>query len=71
MLLAERSGTLLSGDELRSLRLAVSRSTRQASIPLDHEIRLRNLGLLRDADGGLSPTDKGWMALSHRGLAHA
>lgn len=59
--------TLLSNDELRSLRLAVSRAANQPRIPPDHEIKLRKLGLLREAPGGLGPTDKGWMALADRG----
>ena len=71
MVLAMRSDALLSGDELRSLRLAVSRFAHQPSIPRAHEVKLRHLGLLRDAEGGLCPTDKGWMALAPRGLASA
>jgi hypothetical protein len=57
---------MLSGDELRSLRLAVSRSPLQPPIPAAHERKLRYLGLVREAPGGLGPTDKGWMALARR-----
>jgi hypothetical protein len=71
MLLATRLGASLTGDELRSLRLAVSRSAHQAVIPHAHEVRLRHLGLVREAEGGLCPTDKGWMALASRSFAAA
>lgn len=56
----------LTGDELRSLRLAVSRSAQQPPIPAAHERKLRLLGLVQEAAGGLGPTDKGWMALARR-----
>ena len=59
---------ILSGDELRSLRLAVSRMPEQPKIPPAHELKLRALGLVRQMVGGLGPTDKGWMALARRGL---
>lgn len=59
---------MLSGDELRSLRLAVSRTPQQPQIPPAHELKLRHLGLVRETDGGLWPTDKGWMALARRGI---
>ena len=61
--------SLLSGDELKSLRLAISRSRSQPLIPPAHERKLRQLGLVRETQGGLGATDKGWMALSPRGLA--
>lgn len=57
---------MLSGEELRSLRLAVSRSRHPTPIPLAHERKLRLLGLIRETAGGLGPTDKGWMALARR-----
>ena len=59
---------ILSGDELRSLRLAVSRTPQQPQIPAAHETKLRLLGLVRETFGGLGPTDKGWMALARRGI---
>ena len=62
---------LLSDEELKSLRLAISRTPQQWQIPPAHEIKLRRLGLVRETEGGLGPTDKGWMALSLRGLAPA
>ena len=62
---------MLSGEELRSLRLAISRVPNQPSIPPAHETKLRNLGLVRETVSGLGPTDKGWMALSCRGPAMA
>ena len=61
--------SLLSGDELKSLRLAISRGQSQPLIPPAHERKLRQLGLVRETEGGLSATDKGWMALSRRGLS--
>ena len=60
---------MLSGDELKSLRRAVSRAADQPPIPVAHETKFRELGLVREAEGGLGPTEKGWMALSARGLA--
>jgi hypothetical protein len=71
MLASIGSGTPLSGEEMRSLRLAVSRSAHHPDIPTAHERKLRDLGLVRETGTGLSPTDKGWMALGHRGMASA
>ena len=61
--------SILSGEELRSLRLAVSRIPYQPPIPPAHELKFRHLGLVREAEGGLGPTDKGWMVLARRGLS--
>jgi hypothetical protein len=64
-------GGMLSGDELRSLRLAVSRSSHNPAIPTAHEHKFRLLGLVREMQGGLAATERGWMALSSRTLTLA
>ena len=61
---------LLTGEELRSLRLAISRyRDKPPTIPAEHENKLRRLGLVREQLNGLCPTEKGWMALGRHGLA--
>ena len=64
-------GGTLSGEELRSLRLAVSRSPQQPAIPLAHARKFLELGLVQEAIGGLGPTERGWMALARRNLSLA